>query len=410
MIITNTITMHLDRRGVPETISAMQSDAYSRNVAFLLYNNDTPWEPPSDAVARVRYVKTDGTGGEYDTLPDGSVAWSITDNVLTVMLAPQVLTVPGPVRLTAALISGAVELHTFTIQIHVIANPGLQVQSQDYYNAHGGVPIPTQARVGEYFRVAAVDGSGRVTATEPVVLRLGEPVAYQYGGVELPALPEWDREACPYAVISLNFRDSAMEAWNWAYLYLSNVPFAAEADINYLVSATVEGTAEVYKWTSATGVWTYDGTVDVNLERAMGLNAGVCGWIWTNTDILDADGALYRAASDPVPVYEAGKSWEMPVVEISTMICVDGETGPAFTAEENAALEAAAADGLPFIAKARLGTLGDLETPQIEMSTVFSRLVGSGLTVYGAYIGTMTVVLIRYDDGTWGAMWESTSA
>ena len=140
MVITHKLhPMELTASGVPQRVDVMQDDKYSRNLQISLYENGTSWEIPRDVVAVIRYKKSDGTGGNYDTLPDGSLAYSIRGNVLTIALAPQVCTYPGPVMLAVGLILGSTEINTFTVNIVVQPNPGIEVVSENYSKIAGTV-------------------------------------------------------------------------------------------------------------------------------------------------------------------------------------------------------------------------------------------------------------------------------
>jgi len=139
MVITNTVRMDLALRDPTVTIPVVQDDKYSRNIQIQLYENGLPKEVPADISGIVRYSKPDGTGGNYDALPDGTPACKLSGSTITVALAPQVCTVPGKVRLVVALVDGDTELHTFQIHLEVQANPGLVAASDDYYNIRGAM-------------------------------------------------------------------------------------------------------------------------------------------------------------------------------------------------------------------------------------------------------------------------------
>lgn len=174
MIITSKLKMDLQRPGSTPIVSAVQDDRYSRDLELALYDGRIPWTVPETACALVRYRKADGRGGEYDTLPDGSKAWSAKRNVLTVTLAPQVLTVPGFVELTVSLIAQEKQLSAFPIRLHVL--PAVRetiADSEDYVSVTGFLPAPSEAKQGQYLRVASVDGSGKVTGVEAVSLAGG---------------------------------------------------------------------------------------------------------------------------------------------------------------------------------------------------------------------------------------------
>lgn len=62
-----------------------------------MYSGGVSWEIPADAVISMRYCKPDGTKGYYDTMPDGTIAGAANGSTVSMMLAPQMLTVPGSV-------------------------------------------------------------------------------------------------------------------------------------------------------------------------------------------------------------------------------------------------------------------------------------------------------------------------
>ena len=83
MIITSKIEMDLALSGQTPEVEAVQDDKYSRNLEVSLLAAGTPWEVPAGTYAVVRYMKPDGTGGSYDTLPDGSAACSISGSAIS---------------------------------------------------------------------------------------------------------------------------------------------------------------------------------------------------------------------------------------------------------------------------------------------------------------------------------------
>lgn len=139
MVITHNITIDLSRMNVVPVLQMVQSDQYSRDIAFSLTFENSPWTIPSGTTAIVRYRKRDGTGGSYDTMPDGAKAYTIGTGKVTVKLAPQVLTVPGIAELSVALVNGKEYLHTFPLKIDVQRNPGLAATSENYFKVIGAV-------------------------------------------------------------------------------------------------------------------------------------------------------------------------------------------------------------------------------------------------------------------------------
>ena len=149
MIITNKINVYLHRNGEYH-MDAVQGDT-ARILELALYAGASEWNLPEGTRVQLRFRKPDGTGGVYDTLPDGSCAYEISGNKVTLALAPQVLTVPGEVEFQAVLLWGAGELATFTIRIHVQKDPSLGVlESADFVNLSDWV----SAQVREYLKSA----------------------------------------------------------------------------------------------------------------------------------------------------------------------------------------------------------------------------------------------------------------
>lgn len=122
--------------GLHPRVYAVQDDICTREVQISLYSGSVSWTPTSGAGVAVGYRKSDGTVGIYDTLPDGSSAVSISGNVVTVILAAQMLTAAGTVEaaVTLAEKSGN-QITTFAFDVIVSANPGSgAIKSEDYFN------------------------------------------------------------------------------------------------------------------------------------------------------------------------------------------------------------------------------------------------------------------------------------
>lgn len=136
MKVLHSLRMDLARCGCRPIVGAVQGEANTRVLEVSLYDNGVAWNIPGGAVVDLAYQKPDGTKGIYGHLPDGSPAITFSGNVLTAILAPQVLTCPGSIR--AAFVftkEGAEVLATFPFTITVEANPAADaVRSEDYYD------------------------------------------------------------------------------------------------------------------------------------------------------------------------------------------------------------------------------------------------------------------------------------
>lgn len=119
MEITQKLELDFVRRGIPPRVDAVQGDRYTRMLELWLYENGLSWPLPNGASVLMRYRKPDGTAGLYDTMPDGTVAWSAEENIVRFSVAPQVLTVPGIVQAQMEVKLGGANLASFAFLIAV---------------------------------------------------------------------------------------------------------------------------------------------------------------------------------------------------------------------------------------------------------------------------------------------------
>lgn len=173
MVVTHKLNMDLAGGEPVRTLAAVQGDINTRCIRVCLFSNKAPWKIPEGTTVLVRYRKEDGSHGCYDTLSDGSAAWAIKDNELTVFLAPQVLDSAGMVMVYAQLLSDGKVLNTFAMQVQIQSCDGVMYgTSPDAQDRHvyltGVMPAPESARSGQYLRVLSVDSSGKVMQVEAV--------------------------------------------------------------------------------------------------------------------------------------------------------------------------------------------------------------------------------------------------
>ncbi len=188
MIITHKLKMNLEEAELTQRVEMPMGDVSTRQLELLLYSRLSPWTIPEGVTVLIRYKKADGTMGEYDTMPDGTAAWSVSDNALTVCVAPQVLTAAGSVLLYATLYLEAQVLHTFSVEIDVRVpfvsrNAQNLATSQDYYYVTNVLRGPVMAQAGQVLTAGSVDAAGRVTEvavrnTRDLVREQSEAVLY----------------------------------------------------------------------------------------------------------------------------------------------------------------------------------------------------------------------------------------
>ena len=135
MIISTRISADLQTPGYPPLVHAVQGEQYSRLLKMALYDGGVAWTVPGGVFVAMRYSKPDGTTGYYDTLPDGTQAWSAEGNTVSIYVAPQMLTVPGVVQGQLEIILNQSILASFPLRLKVAANVAATLQeSKDYVN------------------------------------------------------------------------------------------------------------------------------------------------------------------------------------------------------------------------------------------------------------------------------------
>ena len=179
MEITHKLEMDLEIKAPTPWLEMPQGDVNTRKIRFLLTANRLPWIVPEDAVVLICFRKPDGTEGEYDTMPDGTLAWEPAGNTLTVTLAPQVLTSVGKVMLHASIRREEKVLNTFGVEIRVRmtdvdGRENRIDRSEDYFYMTRVMPGPATAEIGQYLCVENVDAFGRVTQVKAVDASAGK--------------------------------------------------------------------------------------------------------------------------------------------------------------------------------------------------------------------------------------------
>lgn len=176
MIITTKIKMDLLHAKSLPAVDVVQSDNCSRELEFSFFNGKDMFHIPENTNVVVRFRKFDGKGGAYDTLPNGTKAWHVHANTLTVTLAPQVMTTPGDVDLSISLSCGDKQISTFpvSLRVHPVAKANTR-RSENYFYVTGFLPTPKTAQVGQYLQVSGVDTNGNVTAISAVDFTIKEP-------------------------------------------------------------------------------------------------------------------------------------------------------------------------------------------------------------------------------------------
>ena len=166
MNLTSKLILHLDDDRFLQTVPAVQSDT-ARSVEVALYAGGQPWDIPPEATASIRYRRADGAGGVYDTLSDGSKAWSISGNTVTIALDAAVLGVPGTATMQIAMRRDEEVLSTFSFQIQVQADPSVGTSAPEVPPQSGSGTVELQPLTFTGAVKATYDGKKAVTVNIP---------------------------------------------------------------------------------------------------------------------------------------------------------------------------------------------------------------------------------------------------
>ena len=151
MKLTTKIRMDLEKPGSTPIIHGVQSDSCIKRLEIALYRDRMPCVLSENFRVLVRYRKPNKMGGEYDTLPDGTSAWNIWGNRVTLSLVPQLFTTPGTVSLTVTLIGdgGQFSLYPILLFVQSVACADI-AESENYFYVTGFLPAPRTANAGNY--------------------------------------------------------------------------------------------------------------------------------------------------------------------------------------------------------------------------------------------------------------------
>lgn len=134
MEITHELLLDLQQIGTRQVMFAKQGDSLTRTAMIRLYDGGTEFTVPSGTILQIAYAKSDGKGGLYDKMPDGSDACTSSGNVVTAKLHPQMFTVSGLVSCELRIVaSDGTQISTFLWFITVQASAAAGIVSEDYF-------------------------------------------------------------------------------------------------------------------------------------------------------------------------------------------------------------------------------------------------------------------------------------
>ena len=134
MEITHELLLDLQQIGTRQVMFAKQGDSLTRTAMIRLYDGGTEFSVPDGVVLQIAFAKSDGKGGLYDKMPDGSDACTSSGNVVTAKLHPQMFTVSGLVSCELRIVaSDGTQISTFLWFITVQASAAAGIVSEDYF-------------------------------------------------------------------------------------------------------------------------------------------------------------------------------------------------------------------------------------------------------------------------------------
>lgn len=173
-------------------------------------------------------------------------------------------------------------------------------ENNDYYkcvNSKWGKQSAYAMQGGKWVKVVAKPSE---TESEPEP----EPIAYLYNGVQLPPLPEWDKETYPYAYITQNPVTNGTGGFDYLLTITTDAVYLYTDDDGYAIS-NCDGDYIQYDYNRGEGVGWIDATLDWGIDTVRD-EGGKLNTIWSNTDMTNPDGTLYLEASEPVPTNQTG--------------------------------------------------------------------------------------------------------
>lgn len=162
----NKITIDVSDPLTAPVVRAVQEDIRSRFVEITLVRNGQPLDIPAGAYGMIGIRRPDGTYCLYDETEDETSAITITDNVVTIYLSQEALSVAGAMYTSVSLYSsdGMTRLtaFAFTVAVEPTAVPS------------GAVPS-TYINILQGLVEDAVDAANRA---EQAAAQVGNPVGY----------------------------------------------------------------------------------------------------------------------------------------------------------------------------------------------------------------------------------------
>lgn len=202
MRITSQLNMDFVRRNSSARVWAVQGDCMSREVRISLFEDGSVWTVPEGVTASLRYIRSDGTGGSYDTLPDGTQGWRVEGSTVTMTLAPQLTAQAGLMQCHLVLTQGAKLVASFPFHL-IVEEAQMASQEQPGDEPAGSFSVTWNlSNVSSSSEVASVSAGAALVAvlTPETGYTLGE-VTVTMGGAGLSGV--WDADTSTVTIASV---------------------------------------------------------------------------------------------------------------------------------------------------------------------------------------------------------------
>ena len=128
MVVTYSIDIDLVNPGETRRIHVKQGDAGSRCIDIHLLENGEIWKIGKTTTAVIRYCAQDPANmatnhGLYDTLEDGSPAYMVAGNIISIVPLREMTANPGLVTVDVLLADGEKKVATFDFEMYVHRAP-----------------------------------------------------------------------------------------------------------------------------------------------------------------------------------------------------------------------------------------------------------------------------------------------
>lgn len=133
MLHTKEVTTNLSYPAIPAALTVLQGDS-CRALKVRFFSGEMPWEIPENSDVFIQYTCADGSGGVFDTLPDGTVAAQVEGNAVTLRIPAEMCAVPGKTMAQVTIFSQGEQISAFPVEVRVLAQVGLRSGKGNYAN------------------------------------------------------------------------------------------------------------------------------------------------------------------------------------------------------------------------------------------------------------------------------------